>query len=45
MKNFVLWFLTELPDFLMSEPVCYFVALAILVFVVDCISQLLNINS
>lgn len=45
MKSFVLWFLQELPDFLMAEPVCYFVALGILVFVVDCISQLLNINS
>lgn len=45
MKTFALWILQELPDFLMAEPICYFVALAILVFVVDCITQLLNINS
>lgn len=24
-KDFVMWFISQLPDFLMSEPFCYFV--------------------
>lgn len=29
MMDFMLWFMGELPDFLLAEPICYFVGLAI----------------
>lgn len=29
-KSFVFWFLEQLPAFLMSEPICYFVGFAFL---------------
>ena len=28
MKTFCLWFIDQLPDFLMSEPICYLVGFA-----------------
>jgi len=31
--NFLTWFVDEIPDFLMSEPLIYFVAMALLCFV------------
>ena len=30
MKDFVLWFMSQLPDFLMSDPISAFTGLAIL---------------
>lgn len=44
MKDFALWFLEEIPAFLMREPVCYFVAFALLVFAIDCVVRLINIK-
>lgn len=40
MKAFTLWLINNVPTFLMSEPVIYFVALAILAILIKCISQL-----
>lgn len=40
MKTFTLWLINNVPTFLMSEPVIYFVALAILAILVKCISRL-----
>lgn len=35
--------LTNLPTFLMSEPICYFVALSILLWVVVLISRIFHL--
>lgn len=40
MKTFTLWLINNVPTFLMSEPVIYFVALAILAILVKCISSI-----
>lgn len=44
MMTFVEWFLTELPSFLMAEPVCYFVGFAMLFVVVSLIRSIVNIH-
>lgn len=38
MLNFTGQFLTQLPVFLMAEPVCYFVG----IFVVACVADVIN---
>ena len=30
MKDLIMWFLTQLPAFLMAEPICYFVGFGFL---------------
>lgn len=40
MKEFSLWFLTQLPDFLLSEPICYFVGFGMLFVVVALFKRL-----
>lgn len=40
MRNFTLWFLQMLPEFLMSEPIIYFVAIGVIALVIKAISQL-----
>lgn len=44
MKNFTLWFIDNLPDFLLSEPIIYFVGLFILAFIVRIILRLCGIE-
>lgn len=44
MKDLCLWFLTQLPDFLMSEPVCYFVGFAMLFVVIGLFKSIINIK-
>lgn len=44
MQNFVTWFLTQLPAFLMSEPICYFVGFAFLIVVVRIIRDIIHIT-
>lgn len=44
MKDFVLWFIAELPSFLMSEPICYFVGIAFALVIVGVIKSIVNIN-
>lgn len=43
MKTFVLWFLEQLPSFLMSEPMCYFVGFAFLIVTVRVIRDIIRI--
>lgn len=43
-KNFFLWFLDNLPDFLMSEPICYFVGLIIGALVINLILTICGIK-
>lgn len=33
-KTFTLWFLEQIPAFLMSEPMCYFMGFAFLIVVI-----------
>lgn len=42
-KDFVLWFITNLPTFLLSEPVIYFVGMAFLAFTIKLFKQLKSI--
>lgn len=42
--QFALWFLAELPQFLMAEPVCYFVGLAILLVISEIVYRILHIT-
>ena len=44
MKEFVLFFLDELPDFLMSEPICYFVGFFFLFVTVGLVRQIINLR-
>lgn len=43
MKTFVLWFLEQLPSFLLSEPMCYFVGFAFLIVTVRIIRDVVRI--
>lgn len=44
MKTFTLWFIEELPVFLMAEPVIYFVGIAFGLLVIGLIKGLINIK-
>ncbi len=44
MMNFCMWALSELPAFLMSEPICYFVGIAFVLVIVGVIKSIVNIN-
>lgn len=44
MKEFSLWFLTEFPDFLMSDPIRYFVGVVLAFFVIDLIRDLMFVS-
>lgn len=44
MMTFISWFLSELPDFLMSEPVCYFVGFGFLFVVVQLFRNIITIH-
>lgn len=41
--NFVSWFLSEVPAFLMAEPICYFVGFIFLFVVIRLIRELIRI--
>lgn len=43
MKTFVLWFLEQLPSFLLSEPLCYFVGFAFLIVTIRVIRDMIRI--
>jgi hypothetical protein len=43
MKTFVLWFLEQLPSFLLSEPMCYFVGFAFLIVTIRIIRVVIRI--
>lgn len=44
MQDFVMWFIRQLPVFLMSEPICYFVGVLFLLFVVRVIVSMTRIR-
>lgn len=43
MQTFINWFLTQLPAFLMSEPICYFVGFAFVIVTIRIIRDLIHI--
>ena len=43
-KQFALWFLDNLPDFLMSEPIVYIVGLFVLAIVIKVVVQLMHLR-
>lgn len=44
MKDFVMWFLSSLPDFLMSEPICYLVGFFFLFVTVALFRSIMNLS-
>ena len=44
MKDFVLWFMSQLPDFLMTEPISAFTGLAILFVVSALVRRMMNMG-
>lgn len=44
MMVFVSWFLEELPNFLMREPICYFVGFGFLFVVLALFKSIINIR-
>lgn len=44
MKDFVMWFLVNLPDFLMAEPICYLVGFGFLFVVLALFKAILNVH-
>lgn len=44
MQQFSLWFLNNIPSFLLAEPICYFVGIAILAFIIKCILSLCGLS-
>lgn len=44
MKTFVLWFMEELPNFLMAEPICYFVGFGFLFVILALFKSIINIR-
>lgn len=43
MQTFISWFLTQLPDFLMAEPMCYFIGFAFAILTIRIIRDLVHI--
>lgn len=44
MQSFTLWFLNNIPRFLLSEPIVYFVGLAILGLIIQIILRLCGLS-
>lgn len=44
MQSFTLWFLNQLPAFLLSEPISYFTGLIILGFIIKVILTLCGLS-
>lgn len=44
MMEFCMWFLSELPDFLMAEPICYLVGFGFLFVVLALFKSIVNIH-
>lgn len=44
MKDFCLWFIEQLPSFLMAEPVCYFVGFFFSFAIIGLIARLMHIK-
>lgn len=44
MQSFFIWFLEQLPAFLMAEPLCYFVGFAFLLVVIRVIRDVIHLT-
>lgn len=44
MKDFVLWFIAQLPDFLMTEPISAFTGIAILFAVASLVRRMMHLR-
>lgn len=44
LKSFVMWFLGELPDFLLTPPVSLFVGFGLLAFTIKVFKSIINVN-
>lgn len=44
MMNFSFWFLSQLPDFLMSEPISAFTGLAVLLVVISLFNRIIHMR-
>lgn len=44
MMNFIMWFLSNLPEFLMSEPICYLVGFFFLSVVIVLFKRIVSIH-
>lgn len=43
-KDFIVWFVGQLPEFLMAEPICYFVGFFFAFVTVGLLRWLMNIK-
>ena len=44
MQSFILWFINQLPGFLMSEPFCYLIGFFFAFITVALIKRIINIS-
>ncbi len=44
MQNFALWFLTEIPEFLLTPPISAFVGVALLIVIIKVMTSIIKIN-
>lgn len=44
MKNFIMWFLDNIPSFLMAEPIVYIFGFVLLAFVISIVLRLARIK-
>lgn len=42
--DFCMWFLTVLPQFLLAEPICYFVGFAVLMVIADIFCRIITLG-
>ena len=43
-RTFAFWFLENIPEFLLSEPIIYFVGIAFLLVVIKAFASIINIR-
>lgn len=44
MKDFITWFFTQLPTFLLAEPICYLLGFFFLFVVIGLVRQIINLT-
>lgn len=44
MQDFALWFLTEIPEFLLTPPISAFVGIALLIVIIKVFASIIKIN-
>lgn len=43
-QAFTLWFIEQVPSFLMAEPICYFVGFGFLIITISVIKKTIHLN-